>query len=39
LQAIWARRLGENPNPSASGLDQDGTLDKDRWWLSAKLPF
>jgi hemolysin activation/secretion protein len=39
LKAIWARRLGENPNPSATGLDQDGTLDKDRWWLSASLPF
>lgn len=39
LKAIWARRLGENPNPSSTGLDQDGSLDKDRWWLSANLPF
>jgi hemolysin activation/secretion protein len=39
LKAIWARRLGENPNPNSTGLDQDGTLDKDRWWLSAQLPF
>jgi hemolysin activation/secretion protein len=39
LKAIWARRLGENPNPTWTGLDQDGSLDRDRWWLSAKLPF
>jgi hemolysin activation/secretion protein len=39
LKAIWAHRLGENPNPTSAGLDQDGSLDKDRWWLSAKLPF
>jgi hemolysin activation/secretion protein len=39
LKAIWARRLGENPNPSSTGLDQDGSLYQDRWWLSANLPF
>ena len=39
LKAIWAHRLGENPNPTSAGLDQDGSLDKDRWWLSAQLPF
>jgi hemolysin activation/secretion protein len=39
LKAIWAHRLGDNPNPTSTGLDQDGSLDKDRWWLSAKLPF
>jgi hemolysin activation/secretion protein len=39
LKAIWARRLDENPNPSSTGLDQDGSLDQDRWWLSANLPF
>jgi hemolysin activation/secretion protein len=39
LKAIWAHRLGDNPNPTSAGLDQDGSLDKDRWWLSAQLPF
>ena len=35
----WARRLGENPNPTATGLDQDGSLVRDRLWASAMLPF
>jgi hemolysin activation/secretion protein len=39
MKATWAHRLGDNPNPTSAGLDQDGSLDKDRWWLSAKLPF
>ena len=39
LKAVWARRLGSNPNPTASGNDQDGSLDKNRLWLSASLPF
>lgn len=39
LKAIWARRLGNNPNPTATGKDQDGSLDKDRIWLSASMPF
>jgi hemolysin activation/secretion protein len=39
LKAVWARRIGTNPNPTASGNDQDGSLDKNRLWLSASLPF
>jgi hemolysin activation/secretion protein len=39
MKAIWSRRLGANPNPTSAGLDQAGSLDKDRWWLSAQLPF
>jgi hemolysin activation/secretion protein len=35
----WARRIGLNPNPSNSGTDQDGSLLKNRLWLSANLPF
>jgi hemolysin activation/secretion protein len=31
----WARRIGENPNPTAAGKDQDGTLVKNRIWLTA----
>ena len=39
LKATWAHRLGTNPNPTATGRDQDGSLDKNRLWLSATLPF
>jgi hemolysin activation/secretion protein len=39
LKAVWARRIGDNPNPTATGNDQDGTLVKNRFWLTAALPF
>lgn len=39
LKATWARRIGHNPNPTASGDDQDGSLDKNRFWLSASQSF
>jgi hemolysin activation/secretion protein len=39
LQATYARRIGENPNPSENGTDQDGTLRRNRLWLTASLPF
>jgi hemolysin activation/secretion protein len=39
LMATWAHRIGANPNPTAAGNDQDGSLDKNRLWLSANLPF
>ena len=39
IKASWARRLGDNPNPTATGMDQDGSLDMNRWWLTASLPF
>lgn len=39
LRTIWARRIGNNPNPTANGNDQDGTLIRDRYWLTATLPF
>jgi hemolysin activation/secretion protein len=39
LKATLARRVGDNPNPTASGRDQDGTLDRNRLWLQAALPF
>lgn len=32
-------RIGDNPNPSATGSDQDGTLNRSHWWLSASIPF
>lgn len=39
FRAIWAHRIGDNPNPTATGQDQDGTLFKDRFWLSAAMSF
>lgn len=39
LKATWSDRLGDNPNPTAAGKDQDGSLTKNRFWLSASLPF
>ena len=39
LKATWARRIGSNPNPTSTGNDQDGSLVKNRFWLTASLPF
>jgi len=39
LKATWARRVGNNPNPTATGNDQDGTLYKNRFWLQASIQF
>jgi hemolysin activation/secretion protein len=39
VKATWARRLGDNPNPTTTGLDQDGTKKTDRLWVSASLSF
>ena len=35
----WAHRLGDNPNPTATGADQDGSHKLNRWWLSTSMPF
>jgi hemolysin activation/secretion protein len=39
VKGTFARRIGDNPNPTATGNDQDGTLKKNRVWLQASLPF
>ena len=39
LKATLARRVGNNPNPTATGNDQDGSLVKNRIWLNASVPF
>jgi hypothetical protein len=39
LKATWARRIGENPNPTLTGKDQDGTLQRNRFWLTASAAF
>ena len=39
LKATWARRIGNNPNPTLTGTDQDGSFRKNRFWLQASMPF
>lgn len=39
LKATWARRIGDNPNPTLTGTDQDGSFRKNRFWLQATMPF
>jgi len=39
LKVTYARRIGANPNPTPQGKDQDGSLVRNRFWLSAVLPF
>jgi hemolysin activation/secretion protein len=40
FKATWARRQGSNPNPNpVTGADQDGTRDRNRYWLQVTLPF
>jgi hemolysin activation/secretion protein len=39
IKATWARRIGDNPNPTLAGTDQDGSLKKNRYWLQATMPF
>lgn len=35
----WSRRSGQNPKPTLTGNDSDGTLKLNRMWLSATMPF
>jgi hemolysin activation/secretion protein len=39
VKSSGSQRIGSNPNPTATGNDQDGTLVKTRWWLAATLSF
>jgi hypothetical protein len=34
-----SRRSGQNPKPTLTGTDSDGTLKLNRMWLSASMPF
>jgi hemolysin activation/secretion protein len=38
-KATYARRMGRNPNPTDNGNDQDGSLRKDRLWVSLNRSF
>ena len=39
FKATWARKHGQNPNPTQTGNDQDGTRDRNRYWLQIAIPF
>lgn len=39
LKAVYAHRIGDNPNPTTSGYDQDGSLQLNRYWLTFNLRF
>ena len=39
IKATYAHRLGDNPNPTLDGNDQDGTLEENRFWLQAGMSF
>ncbi len=39
VKATWARKDGDNPNPTQTGNDQDGSRDRNRYWLQLTLPF
>lgn len=39
LQTTYARRIGDNPNPQPTGMDSDGTLKKNRWWIVLARTF
>jgi hemolysin activation/secretion protein len=38
-KATYARRIGSNPSPADNGKDQDGSLRKDRVWVSLNRSF
>lgn len=39
LNATWAIRVGDNPFANDAGLDTDGTLRRNRFWLNASVGF
>lgn len=39
LKLVWSHRIGSNPLMTATGRDSDGSLTKNRFWLSAGIAF
>jgi len=39
VKAIYAHRIGSNPNPTANGNDQDGSKRYNVFWLSGGVSF
>jgi hemolysin activation/secretion protein len=36
---VWSHRIGDNPNPSQNGKDQDGQKREDRFWISSSINY
>ena len=36
---IWSHRSGRNPKPTSTGTDGDGSLQLNRFWFTASVPF
>jgi hemolysin activation/secretion protein len=39
FSGMWARRIGNNPNPQATGTDSDGSHPGNFYWLQANINF
>lgn len=39
FSAMWSRRLGDNPNPQATGTDSDGRRPGDFFWVKTNINF
>jgi hemolysin activation/secretion protein len=39
IASILSRRIGENPNLTSTGLDQDGSKDETRFWINVSYLF
>lgn len=39
FRATWAHRIGSNPNPTLTGMDQDGSRILNRFWVTATYLF
>lgn len=39
INMTWSHRIGSNPNPTATGGDQDGSSLKNRLWLAVSKQF
>ncbi len=39
ISSILSRRIGENPNLTSTGLDQDGSKDETRFWINVSYLF
>ena len=39
LRLMWAKKIGNNPNPTLTGTDSDGTRDSARIWIIGNILF
>jgi hemolysin activation/secretion protein len=39
VSSTWSKRIGDNPNPTSTGQDQDGSYQETRWWINTSYNF